>query len=94
MLPLLQTWDLLNQTCGQTIDIAERYYPENRFAVTHFNKKLNKLVGGANDLKGWPLKQVKAASGLPHTAPVTALLYNPIFEEVSGRRLRHPKNVR
>ncbi len=78
-----QVWDMRNQRCIQTLVDREVYKPENTIGVMAYDAARRQLVTGSSCLRAWALTDSAASHGIGHVHPVSAVLYNSMFTEVS-----------
>jgi hypothetical protein len=74
-------WDIRNHKCLQTVVDKEEYKLENTMGVMAFDPTRRCLITANVRPKRWPLKST-GTQGLAHHHTVSAILHNPLFNEV------------
>lgn len=79
---VVKVWDIRTFRCLQTLADREVYKPDDTITGLLYDGARGHAVAGNTRLKAWRLEAVEASGVGAHGHPVSAVVYNRVFEDV------------
>jgi hypothetical protein len=73
-----------NWRCLQSLTDREMYCPDDSITGLTMNREQNHVVTGNLRLKAWPLEEGASSGGVSHSAPVSQVLCNSVFNDAAS----------